>query len=210
MNYESRKTFTSTSIPEVSFTLLKINVKRRLAFNLLMAKKFEALREIYKRRKPFDEAYQSALKAAREKARPEIEALMEAESISREEATKRSKVTLEFPEDQLEQIMAITQEAQEYDARECTPDMVKFFLQKIEGLEIDGAPATADSLIDAGPDDLYQEIAQGISGQLGLTSTEKENLELAGTSEPPVGGPANPEPADSLTTVETVASAATT
>jgi hypothetical protein len=210
MNYESRKTFPSTSLAGVSFTLLKINVRRRLAFNLLMAKKFEALREIYKRRKPFDDEYRAVIKAAREKARPEIEALMEAESISREEATKKAKVTLEFPEDKLEQMLTITNEAQEYDARECTPDMVKFFLQKIEGLEIDGAPATADSLIDSGPDDLYQEVAQAISGQLGLTNTEKENLTLAGTSEPPAGGPANPEPAASPTIVETVTSAATT
>src|ERR1700735_4146200 len=160
MNYESKKTFQSTTVPGVSFTLLKINVKRRLQFNLLMAKKFEELRTIYKRRKPIDDEYQDAIKAAREKARPEIEALMETESISREEATKRSKVTLEFPEDKLDLMLTITQEAQEYDARECTPDMVKFFLQSIDGLTIDDQPATDISLINDGPDDLYQEIAQ--------------------------------------------------
>ena len=210
MNYESRRTFPSASLEGVSFTLLKINVKRRLAFNLLMAKKFQALREIYKRRKPFDEEYKAAVKVAREQARPEIEALMAAESLTREEATKRSKIKLEFPEDKMEQIMTITQEAQEYDAGECTPDMVKFFLQEITGLSIDDQPATADLLISDGPDDLYQEIAQAISAQLGLTNTEKENLTLAGTSEPPEGGPANPEPAASPTTAVTVASAATT
>jgi hypothetical protein len=210
MNYESRRTFKSTSMPGVVFVLLKINVKRRLAFNLQMAKKFEALREIYKRRLPLDGEYQAAVKAAREKARPEIEALMESESLTREEATKKSKIKIEFPEDKLEQIMTITQEAQEYDARECTPDMVKFFLQEITGLDIDGVPATAESLIDAGPDDLYQEMAQAITGQLGLTNTEKENLTLAGTSEPPAGGPASPEPAASPMIAETVASAATT
>ncbi|HEY1494105.1 MAG TPA: hypothetical protein VGF49_06160 [Candidatus Solibacter sp.] len=209
-HYESKETFQSAAMDGVTFVLSKINVKRRLAFNLKMAAKFEALREIYRRRKPFADAYQDALRAAREKARPEIEALMAAEDLTREEATRRCAVKVTFDEEKLDQLVSLTEEAQAYDSRECTPEMVRFFLQSIDGLTIDGEPATPDLLIESGPDALYLEIAAAVSAQMGLSSEEKENLPLAGTSKPPVDGPAIPAPEASLTIAEIAEYAVTT
>lgn len=209
MNYESKSTFSSVSMPGVSFKLKKVNVQRRLAFNLAMIEKFEALRAIYRRRKPLEDEYQTASNAARETARPEIEGLMAQESISREAATRRVRTKIEFPEDKLEQLVLVGQEAQEYDARECTPAMIRFFLLSIDGLTIDDQPATADLLISDGPDDLQHEIAAAISSQLGLTNADKSNLASPGTSELPVDGSVIPEPEASPTTVTTAGSAAT-
>lgn len=210
MNYESTQTFKSTTTPGVSFTLVKINVRQRLLFNLKMAKQFEELRAIYRKRKPFDDAYQDAIKAAREKARPEIDALMQAESLTREDAIKRLKIPLDFAADKLDQMVALIEEADTYDAREVTPELVRYFLASIEGLTIDGEAATAALLIDKGPDELYREIAAAIAQQMGMTPEEKTNLQFAGTSKQPADGSAMADPAVSSTTATTAAHAATT
>ncbi|MGQ9635771.1 MAG: hypothetical protein ACUVXB_16195 [Bryobacteraceae bacterium] len=48
-------------------------------------------------------------------------------------------------------------------------------LAGIEGLEIDGEPATAESLIAAGPEALTREILQAIRTECGLSEAERKN-----------------------------------
>lgn len=48
-------------------------------------------------------------------------------------------------------------------------------LVAIEGLEIDGAAATAASLIESGPIDLAEEILVRVKGECGLTDDERKN-----------------------------------
>lgn len=48
-------------------------------------------------------------------------------------------------------------------------------LAGVEGLEIDGAAATAESLIDHGPVGLAEEILARIKGECGLTDDERKN-----------------------------------
>jgi hypothetical protein len=53
---------------------------------------------------------------------------------------------------------------------------VEWGLVEIEGLEIDGAAATPQLLIDAGPEELTDEIAASIQGELSLTEEERKNF----------------------------------
>ena len=52
---------------------------------------------------------------------------------------------------------------------------VRWGLGRIEGLEIDGEPATAAALIERGPEALTREIAKAVRHELGLTDEERKN-----------------------------------
>jgi hypothetical protein len=60
--------------------------------------------------------------------------------------------------------------AQEVDAM-----YLRWALVAVEGLKIDGEPATVERVLDRGPDDLAREIVRAIKGQCGLTETERKN-----------------------------------
>jgi hypothetical protein len=65
---------------------------------------------------------------------------------------------------------------------------LRWGLQSIEGLEIDSAPASAETLIDNGPEPLVLEILAAIRHEAGLDEEERKN------SEPPSTSCAGPEP----------------
>jgi hypothetical protein len=48
-------------------------------------------------------------------------------------------------------------------------------LVKVDGLEIDGAPAAADTIVDIGPEALCREIVAAIKHECGLTEEERKN-----------------------------------
>ncbi|MCL6545905.1 MAG: hypothetical protein K6T61_11810 [Bryobacteraceae bacterium] len=48
-------------------------------------------------------------------------------------------------------------------------------LEGIEGLEIDGKPATVDTLIAAGPEALSREVLEAIRAECGLSEAERKN-----------------------------------
>ena len=60
--------------------------------------------------------------------------------------------------------------AQEVDAM-----YLRWALVALEGLQIDGAPATAEQLLDRGPDELAREIVASIKQQCGLSEAERKN-----------------------------------
>ncbi len=60
--------------------------------------------------------------------------------------------------------------AQEVDAM-----YLRWGLASIEGLTIDGEPATAERLLERGPDELTREIVGAIKEQCGLSETERKN-----------------------------------
>ena len=59
---------------------------------------------------------------------------------------------------------------------------LRWGLAAIDGLEIDGAPATADSLIDAGPEELVREILAAVRHETGLGADERKNSAPPSTS----------------------------
>ncbi|MBM3725499.1 MAG: hypothetical protein FJW40_08755 [Acidobacteria bacterium] len=58
-------------------------------------------------------------------------------------------------------------------------DVDKLYLEwglaQVDGIEIDGLPATAASLIASGPEELCREIAQTIKAECGLDEEERKN-----------------------------------
>jgi hypothetical protein len=53
--------------------------------------------------------------------------------------------------------------------------LVEWGLAAIEGLTIDGTAATAESLIEAGPEKLIAEIAAAVKQRCGLSEEERKN-----------------------------------
>ncbi len=55
-------------------------------------------------------------------------------------------------------------------------------LTSIEGLEIDGEPATPQSLLNSGPDSLVSEVLEAVYREAGLNGEERKNSESHSTS----------------------------
>ncbi len=55
-------------------------------------------------------------------------------------------------------------------------------LASVEGLEIDGKPATPQSLLDRGPESLVTEVLEAIYREAGLNGEERKNSESHSTS----------------------------
>ncbi len=45
----------------------------------------------------------------------------------------------------------------------------------MRGLELDGAPATPESLAAIGPEELFREAVAAVKAECGLTETERKN-----------------------------------
>jgi hypothetical protein len=52
---------------------------------------------------------------------------------------------------------------------------LRWGLAEVRGLELDGAPATPESLIESGPEELYIEALTAIRVECGLTENERKN-----------------------------------
>ena len=52
---------------------------------------------------------------------------------------------------------------------------LRWGLVSLEGLRIDGEPATVDQLLERGPEELTREIIQAIKEQCGLSEAERKN-----------------------------------
>jgi hypothetical protein len=60
-------------------------------------------------------------------------------------------------------------------AQEIEAMYLRWGLIGIDGLAIDGEPATLDKLLEKGPDELTREIVGAIKTQCGLSETERKN-----------------------------------
>lgn len=52
---------------------------------------------------------------------------------------------------------------------------LRWGLEEVRGIEIDGAPATAESLIENGPEELFYEALTAVRAECGLTENERKN-----------------------------------
>jgi len=48
-------------------------------------------------------------------------------------------------------------------------------LREVRGLEIDGAPATPESLVESGPEELVAEAVRAVAREYGVTEEERKN-----------------------------------
>jgi hypothetical protein len=60
-------------------------------------------------------------------------------------------------------------------SQEIEATYLRWALVNIEGLAIDGEPATAEQLLEKGPEELTQEIVSAIKGLCGLSEAERKN-----------------------------------
>jgi hypothetical protein len=60
-------------------------------------------------------------------------------------------------------------------ATEVEREYLLWGLVEVKGLDIDGQPATPESLAAAGPEDLCREIVAAIKAESGLTEAERKN-----------------------------------
>lgn len=68
------------------------------------------------------------------------------------------------------------------------PAWIRWGLYSIEGLDIDGAKATVDTLCEAGPTDLVEEIFLAVIKAAGLSDPERKNSPSPGASDAPAAG----------------------
>jgi len=52
---------------------------------------------------------------------------------------------------------------------------LRWGLEEVRGLEIDGVPATAELLIDSGPEELFYEALTAVRAECGLSENERKN-----------------------------------
>ncbi len=48
-------------------------------------------------------------------------------------------------------------------------------LREVSGLDLDGAPATPESLAESGPEELFREALESVRAAAGLSETERKN-----------------------------------
>lgn len=61
-------------------------------------------------------------------------------------------------------------------------EYLRWGLAGLEGLEIDGEPATVESFLEAGPEELVREALAEVKRQAGLSEAERKNSESRSTS----------------------------
>lgn len=81
----------------------------------------------------------------------------------------------------------IAAEADIIDICELTPRYIRWGLLSVEGLAIDGEPATVETLLSSGPEDIIPEIRDAVKRQLGLTLVQQKNSQAPTTSSEAVG-----------------------
>jgi hypothetical protein len=172
MNYLSTEPFTSTPFPSVTVKLRKMSQRRRAEFNLTMASLLAKAREIAIRNEPIEQEYVEFLKAS--------EAI---ETSNKALAAEEPKATLPvFPDDKLEALQQAWTEQRRFEQDEMSPPLLRWGVASIEGLTIDDKPADVESLIDAGPPELTEELAKEVTRVMRLSSAEIKNSESPTTS----------------------------
>jgi hypothetical protein len=188
MEYSSSFRVVSEKCEGVAFTLLRMTYWRRQELVELQAAVTERVRAIRERMAPLSLAYRAAVdlaKAAVEPARAELVA----GGMTRADAEEQAPLgTVDFPDDQFRELVKFGERAKAIDVRELTPIAIGYMLQGIEGLTIDGEPATIDLVRQRGPDSLYAEIADAVRHEIELSTEERENLPSPSTSAEAVDG----------------------
>jgi hypothetical protein len=167
MEYSSHIKISSKACEGVEFTILRLTWWRRQVLRERQGAILERGQGLQEKMAPLREEYRAAAAAAKESGGP-----------------------IAFDEAKLKELLRLIGETQRIDRQELTPIAVEFALVGIEGLKIDGQAADFKLLRECGPDPLYEEIAQVVGEQLGLSPGEQENLESPSISAAVVDGSA--------------------
>jgi hypothetical protein len=147
MKFESKKKIQSklAGFEDVHFTLKKMTEGRRTKLNLSLAPHKAKLRD---------------LMAEAESLNPAVEEGQDAPKLDAQTVAKVQNI-----HDALNSLVE----------SEINPAWFRYGLDKIEGLEIDGAQATVETLMSDGPSELFTEILQAIRTEAELSPEEIKN-----------------------------------
>ncbi len=175
-NYTSSHVFSSQIFPGVQVTLKKRSATRRSEFNRAVAKLNAQLRDLEIEGEVAEAS--ACLGCSHPVAKHSFFAnKCGVEGCKCEEGhgpgfAKRSYVLMEISK---------------VDRDQLQPERLRVFVQKIEGFDIEGVPATVDSLVADGPDELLDEIDAEIKRLLTLSEDERKNSASPTTSGAPEG-----------------------
>jgi len=202
MNYCSRTTLQSTTCEGVSFTIRKMNEKRRVEREMKVATIRTRLIESQKNLKALiDEALPAEQlltstevdieKAAAAHEGPEIPVVANIRTLLtalKAERQKNKELRNAAPAAPVGELDKINAEFDNILHAEWYPAWIKWGLYSIQGLDIDDAPATPETLIEGGPSELVSEIFQAIQKASGLSAAAGESSPSLGTSADPGDG----------------------
>ena len=189
MNFESFSTFTSKTDPDVTFVLRKMTRGRRVKFNLSNATLLENERILNREAEDVDEQVEPYRKAAQKLSCSCDHAPEDHNPATHACTAKDCRCRWpEIPNELLHKTIDIIRRREAMMNLEYEPAFVRFGLESIAGLVIDGKDATAETLIELGPEDLVTEISGEIKRLMGLSSEETKNSELPTTSGAPAAG----------------------
>lgn len=188
MDYQPTITVESKVLPGVRYTLHRTTAPRRARFQESVQEYRAQVREIQRQRKPLDEEYQKALDAALAVAKVEVDQLV-AEGMTREDAEARVRVDIKLPDDKYTEWADSIEEQRRIEKYAIARATLRALFVGIEGFTIGGAVPTVDMLIDSGPDELADELAEAAERVMALKPSDSGNLQWPGTSEPAAAGP---------------------
>jgi hypothetical protein len=203
MNYISTKTIESKVEPGVRFVLRRMNERRRQRLNEQQAPAAEKLRPLFDEYLPLNREYGEAIRKSREVRVAERKAAIDGGATTREALTAFPPGPVEFADEKLKRWAELQGEIRKIEAAEQEVTALRYVVSRIEDLEIDGAAAGLDELLEDGPDGLREEILREVKRELGLLPEEVENLSSPSTSPAAVDGAKTTGAAEPAATVAT-------
>ena len=176
MNYLSTSAFESKLLPGVIFHLKKMSHGRRMEFNRMGAPVFQKLNELSKQREPFQEEVERAESAAKIEpctcSHPPMSKDSHHETTGRcfEKGCNCRKP--EYENDADRKLRDLETRQLEVLIDELAPAKLKWGVSSIEGLEIDGRPATIDMLLSDMPEAVTSEVVNEIDRLMRLSPEE--------------------------------------
>lgn len=161
MNYRSRITFESQIIPDVRVVLRRFSPERRVAIELATAEW---------RQKFTDTSLRYA------------ENVIDPGEIDKDGKIIRAGDSEEVCRRKAQRQLQSADEAEHLANAHLKVPYLRAYVERVEGLDIEGAPATVEMLIAEGPVELADEIYNFIQDHAGLSADERKNSPSPSTS----------------------------
>jgi hypothetical protein len=175
MKYTSTRSYESEVAPGVTITLRKVNEKRRA--------------ELMRQTAPFIEQQRAIAKKFLEiqaRATPVFEGQDEAGNPKPKMDPITCEQVTEYSAEDLVKLSDLLTERDNFETLEVNPIYIRWGVSSVDGLEIDGRPATVEDLLgDDSPDGLVKEILAVLQGKIDLSSEKKSASSLPSTSGDP-------------------------
>ena len=199
MDYKSTIEFESKVAPGVIFILRRMSHTRRIMLNLKAAATFTKINELSTALEPIKEEIERAEAAAR--LEPCTCSHEDHDSETKRCTVKGCECRLPRPSEEIGGYTAFAK-AQADVFQELInslyPAYIRWGLAEVQGLNIDGKPATAESILDAGDERLVAELGSEIQRLIRLGPDETLGFKQPTTSGAAVEGQTSTDPSTAL------------